>query len=723
MTEDFYLGNEVCWKENYSGKEIDTSAKTQEIYDKMGIPKLLAKVLNKRGFRSQEEIRAFLRPSIKHLHDPMLLPDMQLATDRILDAMNSAEKVIIYGDYDVDGITATSILYLFLKTIIKDVSFYIPDRVDEGYGISAEAVDFLTKNHYDLMITVDCGISAKDRLNQIQYEKERQNKNMDIIITDHHQHDPENTPDALAIINPHLENSEYPFSRLCGAGIAFKLVQALCTRLGYGDKFLEYIDLAALGTVADIVSLTGENRVIAWAGMAKIQRRPNPGIEALIKTSDIKNGKVDSWKLAFLLAPRINAAGRMGDASRGVRLFSSTDATEAEVLAKELNTENYKRQKIQEEIFQNAVAAIEGDHEYYNQKVIVISGDGWHHGVIGIVASMLSERYNKPCFVISVTGEIATCSARSNGELNIYSAMEHCRELLERYGGHEKAGGLTIKTENIELFTCRINEYATDTLPDTPELPCINIDAEIFIEEININAVEAIMTMAPFGEENEAPVFRMNQVPLLQKKRIGASGDHLRLLFGTNQNPVQAIAFRMGELDNFIELQETFDLVFTIGINEFNGNRNVQLNIKAIRQSSDRVQKNKIMLEAAEKVECLDYNEEWLYNGINNKRLKNEDITLTRDELAVLYRHIHKCGSCSLTRTDLFRIADELNRSESRLNYFKLLSGLFVFDELDIIQFTYTDSGEYSLLVPEVIEKASLDSSMLFSFLQSIKHS
>lgn len=716
MTEDFYLGNSTCWEEISSNQE-----NTKTFHEQIGLPPLLSKVLKKRGFNDLEEIKAFLKPSIKRLHNPMLLPDMKKAVDRIIEAKEKGESIIIYGDYDVDGITATSILFLFLKTIINDVSFYIPDRIDEGYGISSEAVDFLVKNSFDLMITVDCGISAKGRLEQIKSGITLQNRNMDVIITDHHQPDPENIPDALAVIDPHLQTSKYPFSKLCGAGIAFKLVQALCEHLDLGNKYFEYVDLAALGTIADIVSLTDENRIITWAGINKIQRRPNLGIEALLRISDPKNNGVDSWKLAFLIAPRINAAGRMGDASRGVKLFSAKDSEEAEVLAKELNQENIKRQKIQEDVFEKAIETIDGDLEYNNQKIIVVTGVDWHHGVIGIVASMLVERYNKPCFVLSVSEEYATGSARGIDGFNIYSGMEYCSGLLERYGGHEKAGGLTIKAENVKRFSEMINEYAKNILPDNVSLPLIKIDAETFIDEISIKSAEAILAMAPFGEENENPVFLMSQVPVVEKKRMGANGEHLKLILGTSQQSVQAVAFRMGEMDNFIELQDKVDLVFTIGINEFRGKRNVQLIIKALRKPSNQIKRNKILLEAAEKVECLDYNEEWLYNGINNKKLKFEDVRLTRDELAVLYKHLKICGNRNLNKTGIFRMADEISRNGVWLNYFKLMSGLFIFDELDIIRFSYTDSGEYCLNVPEVIEKASLDNSMLYSFLQSVE--
>ncbi|MBP7177114.1 MAG: single-stranded-DNA-specific exonuclease RecJ, partial [Thermoclostridium sp.] len=449
MIEDFYLGNKTLWEYEQPETAKETAKNIQE---QLNIPPLLSKVLAKRGFFELEEIQAFLKPSIKNLHNPLLLPDMETATARILDARKAGEKVIIYGDYDVDGITATSIMYQFLQSIGMDVSFYIPDRVEEGYGISEAAVTFLLSNPFDLMITVDCGISAKDRLDQLQEGLFAQNRKMDIIITDHHQLNPDSLPQALAVVNPQLSGNSYPFTKLCGAGIAFKLVQALCIRLNLADRYLEYVDLAALGTVADIVELSGENRIIVWAGLKKIQRRPNVGIQALLKVSEVNGREIDTWLLSFVLAPRINAAGRMGDASRGVHLFSATDPVIAESIASQMHQDNILRQKIQEEILQKAIEVIEADSSFKDDKVIVVHGEAWHHGVIGIVASLLTERYVKPCFVLSVQGDTATGSARSIEGFNIFSAMEHCRELFVNYEVIEQAGGWTLKIGNIKLF-------------------------------------------------------------------------------------------------------------------------------------------------------------------------------------------------------------------------------------------------------------------------------
>lgn len=515
MIEDFYLGNKTLWQ--YEPPDpVEETAKT--IQEQLNMPPLLSKILARRGFFDMQQIQAFLKPAIKNLHDPMLLPDMEVAANRVLAARDAGEKTIIYGDYDVDGITATAILFHFLQSLGMDVSFYIPDRADEGYGISEAAVAFLLETSFDLMITVDCGISAKDRLEQLQTGLSAQGRQMDIIITDHHQPNPDSLPHALAVVDPHLPGSSYPFNRLCGAGIAFKLVQALCNRLNLADRHLDYVDLAALGTVADIVELTDENRIIVWAGLKKIQRRPNLGIQALLKVSEGTGREVDTWLLAFILAPRINAAGRMGDASRGVHLFTAIDPVQAESIARQMQQDNILRQKTQEEILQKSVEAIEADPSCKDGKVIVVCGEGWHHGVIGIVASHLTERYFKPCFVLSIQGDTATGSARSIHGFNIFSAMEYCRELFVKYGGHEQAGGLTMKACDIARFREKVNEYAAFAMPSGPMLPSLQIDAEACLEDLNLVTTEALLAMAPFGEGNESPVFRLSQIAVLQKK-------------------------------------------------------------------------------------------------------------------------------------------------------------------------------------------------------------
>lgn len=715
MFEDFYLGNEAIWDVGEPNPAL-----VKQISEELRVPTILAKVLVTRGITDREDIIKFLKPSVNHLYDPMLLPDMDIAVNRILAARERKEKTVIYGDYDVDGITATSILYLFLMSIGLDVSYYIPDRIDEGYGISEAAVDYLCENSFDLMITVDCGISAKERIDSINQNLSALGRKMDIIITDHHQPDIENLPDVLALINPHLPYSKYPFDRLCGAGIAFKLVQALCKKLGMENEYFNYIDLACLGTVADIVELTDENRVIVNTGLKKIKKAPNPGIQALLNVAEIKNENVDAYKLAFIIAPRINAAGRMGDATRAVKLLTSGDLSLNDELARQLQNDNSLRQRIQTEIFQKAVEIIDNDPSYIKQKVIVVSGDKWHKGVIGIVASMLTEHYYKPCFVMSVSEEEAVCSARSIDGFNIYEGMEYCRDLLVRYGGHEKAGGLTIKKDRIKEFRARINEFADRVLNSTDMIPKLRIDADVLLEEINTDSAGFLMAMAPFGEGNPIPLFRLREVNVLEVTRVGADKNHLKLFLGSEGSYVSAIAFRMGCLEQALCKNSKIDVVFEIGINEYMGRRNVELFVKYIRLPDRFVAANRMLFEWSQKLECLDNNTDWFYNRINNHQVNRADLIISRNELAELYRYIQKTGSRIYTRSQLFEIAHTINNGTVRMNIFKIISGMLILNELNIIRYSYQENGNYKIEIVKVDRKNPLENSRLYSFLQEL---
>jgi len=712
MWEDFYIGSKAFWNTASIEKEA-----VNEISRRLGLPSLLSKVLVKRGLYDTEQIISFLKPAAKNLYDPLLLPDMDKAVSRIIEAKEKKEKVIIYGDYDVDGVTAVSILFGFLCSIGVYVTYYIPDRVDEGYGISETAAEYLSNGGYDLMITVDCGISAKDRIEYICNKLADKNLKMDFIITDHHLPVPGMIPEAAAVINPNLENSSYPFKHLCGAGVAFKIVQAHCKKLDMGDRYFNYVDLAALGTVADIVSLTDENRIIVWAGIEKIKRCPNPGILALMKIAAVND--VDSRKLAFILAPRLNAAGRMGDASRAVRLLTESDTLLIEKLAKDLNNDNITRQKIQEEIYKKALEAIESDSKYSSEKVLVVYGEDWHHGVIGIVASMIADRYYKPCFVLSVSGDIAKGSARSIDGFNIYSAMEYCADLFIKYGGHKQAGGITMKTADINEFRRRVNIYAEST--GLSLIPTIEIDAEAEPHELNIEAAKAITALAPFGEGNEPPVFSMKGMTVINKKRVGENGEHLVLNLYSKGYKFNAVCFGMGELEPCIRLNKAIDLVFTVGIDSFMGKTALRLFVKAVRTTENILNRNKILLKAVEKVECLDYNRDWIYNVINNQMVNRDDIRLSREDLISLYRFLCKSGSGTYTDGQLFYLAEELSRGEIRMNYFKLLAGMHVLDQLGIIGFSCLAGGEYGVRILESTQKASLEDSALYSYLQSLQ--
>lgn len=716
MFEDFFLGNQVIWEVRDS-----EHLNAKNISDKLKLPAILSNVLAKRGLTDVECIKTFLKPSINSLHDPMQLPDMDVAVARIIKAKQNSENVIIYGDYDVDGITATSILYTFFKSIGINVSFYIPDRVDEGYGISNKFVDYLNDNFFDLMITVDCGVSAKDVIDKIYNQLSVKGHKMDIIITDHHQPNAENLPKAIAIINPHLPHTEYPFDKLCGAGVAFKLIQALCCKLEMGNEYLNYIDLACLGTIADIVELTDENRVIVSTGLKKINRSPNLGIKMLLDTAQLKDERIDAYRLAFTVAPRINAAGRMGDASRAVKLFTSQDLLFSEEMAKELFEENNLRQNIQSDIYQKALETVKGDTNYADERVLVVSGDGWHQGVIGIVSSMLVEFFHKPCFVISVSDELATCSARSIEGFSIYEGMEYCKDLLLKYGGHEQAGGFTIHKSNINKFRERINEYAKIVLKDTVLKPKIVVDADIQISGISIDAANYLMAMAPFGAGNPKPLFRVKDVEIIESRAVGFDKTHLKLTLKNGDSQLSAIAFRMANMEQLLNINNRIDLICEVGINEYMGKKNVQLFVKAIRLPEQEVKKNIIMLEMAEKFEYLDNNKECIYNSVNNFQIDYEDINVTRQELGVIYKHLLEAGKCILTTSQLLELTQQLSNRLSSLNCFKVILGFLVLSELGVINFSRTSKGDCEIKLPDKTERTSLSNSKILSFISSLQ--
>lgn len=498
--ESYYFGNGKRWA-------LDDHAFDKELLNIEEIPELLEKLLLQRDIKSQDEMLSFLNPSLDSLHDPFLLEGMDIAVDRIIRALQNNEKILVYGDYDVDGVSATSILVRFFRALNAQIEYYIPDRVDEGYGISEIAVEYISTHDIDLMITVDCGITARFQVEAIYERYTNNGRLIDIIITDHHQWNEQLMPEALAVINPHIPTSNYPFKNLCGAGLALKLVQAVSSRLEKAQSFEEYLDLAAVATIADVVELKGENRIITKYGIEKILKNPCTGVKALLKAAGAQQGPMDSYRVAFTIAPRINAAGRMGDAKCAVNLFTCDNETEADKIALLLNQSNAKRQEVQEEIFKSAVQIIEADAKYQKDKILVVYGRNWHHGVIGIVASKLVDHYHKPAFVISIEDEKAVGSGRSIAGFNLFSAMEEMSDLLVKFGGHEQAGGLTIMAQDLEFFRTRINEYAENKINDEMLIPRMPIHLYVSRKEISLGTAKLISRLEPFGSGNQMPLF------------------------------------------------------------------------------------------------------------------------------------------------------------------------------------------------------------------------
>jgi len=713
--ENYYLGNGRKWK--YINEKNNG-----EIKDK-ATDELINNLLYQRGLLTKEDIEQFLKPDLKYLHDPFLLDGMKEAVERILPAIQKKEKILIYGDYDADGVSATSILIRYFRSFDLPVDYYIPDRVDEGYGISDVAVEFISSSDYDLVITVDCGISARSQVAEIAEKCKKRGKKIDIIITDHHQCKEELIPDALAIINPHLPDSKYPFKNLCGTGVVLKLVHALGICTGNERTFDDYLDIAAIATIADIVELKGENRIIAKFGLEKIRNNPCIGIKALLNTALVNTAQIDSYRVSYSIAPRINAAGRMGDARIAVKLFTTDDESEAEKYAFALNSSNTKRQEIQDTIFNEAVVIIDDDPGYIKEKVIVVYHENWHHGVIGIVASKLVERYNKPVFVFSVENEKAVGSARGIEGFNIFKAMESQSDLLVKYGGHEQAGGLTIIPSNLELFRNRINLYANEIITDEMLIPETIIDIEAKVNDISLNTAKLISQFEPFSCGNKVPVFCYKGAIVKDKKIVG-NGRHLKLSFEIDGKMIEGVYFGKGYLDTGIFLDDVVDIVFTQEVNEFRGVENLQIKLLDMRLTEEALKKNRLLLKAARQVECLDCDESWLYNGIINRIIFFDDIVITRNILAVIYKYISRKGTLCLTSPDMFVHAGILRReTKLNINAYKFLAALLIFDELELMEVILDEKGNYTVRQPDEVRKVNLEDSEILNWINNMLHS
>ena len=712
--ENYYFGNGRNWKyinEISNNKDTDNNSK-----------KFIYNLLFQRGLSTLDEIRSFLKPSLENFHDPFLLDGMQDAVERILLAIRKKEKILIYGDYDADGVSATSILIRYFKTLNLQADFYIPDRVDEGYGISEAAVDFISSSDYDLLITVDCGISARRQVAEIVEKCTNRGKAIDIIITDHHQCNEELIPDALAIINPHLPNNNYPFKNLCGTGVALKLIHALGIRTGNARAFEDYLDIAAIATIADIVDLTGENRIITKFGIEKILKNPCVGIKALLNIAIANKTQVDSYRVSFVIAPRINAAGRMGDASIAVKLFTTDDQSKAIEFAGNLNSSNIKRQEIQDEIFKEAIKIIENDSKYKKEKIIVVYHDKWHHGVIGIVASKLVDRYHKPVFVFSVEAEKAVGSARGIEGFNLFKAMESQSDNLIKYGGHEQAGGLTISALNLELFRKQINLYASSLITDEMLIPQTAIDMELKGNEISLEAAKIISQLEPFGCGNSMPIFCYKGAIIKEKKLIG-NGQHLKLTFDIEGKNIAGVYFGKGYLDIGIFPMDKVDIVFTQEVNDFRGIENLQIKLSDMRLSEETIKRNKLLLKAARQVECLDCDENWLYNGIIDNIILFDDIVVDRDILIIIYKYISRKGDIILTPPDLFIHSGILEKeTKYNINAYKFLLALLIFDELGLMEVKLDDKGNYTINRPDEVRKVNLEDSEIMDWANNMVH-
>jgi single-stranded-DNA-specific exonuclease len=549
----------------------------KRLAQELNVEELVATLLIQRGIETFDQARLFFRPTLEDLHDPYLMKDMDKAVSRIEKAISNQENILVFGDYDVDGTTAVSLVSAYLKSYYPKVATYIPDRYDEGYGISFKGIDFADDNGFSLIIALDCGIKS---INHITYAKER---NIDFIICDHHRPG-DSLPDAVAVLDPKRNDCTYPYDELCGCGIGFKLIQALGQNRNQTiDDLVPYLDLVATAIAADIVPMTGENRILAHFGLQVINTNPRPGIKALIH--QIKKQTLDITDVVFIIAPRINAAGRIKHGNHAVELLSEFDFEQAQEFASEIEIYNSERKDLDKKITIEALNQIIENKEEKCFTTLVFQED-WHKGVIGIVASRLIETYYRPTLVFTKSGDKYAASARSVKGFDIYNALESCSEHLEQFGGHMYAAGLTLVPENYVNFKAAFEKVVQETIPIDLLTPEISIDAEINLSNITPKLLRILKQFEPFGPQNMTPVFLTKKVyDTGYGKAIGQNEEHLKLFVKQSQmeDGMAAIGFGLGNKIETIKKRKPFDVIYSIDENEWNGNLSLQLRVKDIQ--------------------------------------------------------------------------------------------------------------------------------------------
>jgi len=549
----------------------------QHLQDELKIDRVLANLLVQRGIKSFNEAKTFFRPSLDHLHDPFLMKDMDKAVERLNAAIKNNEKILVYGDYDVDGTTSVALAYSFLKETYDAVDYYVPDRYKEGYGISKTGIDYASETGVSLIIALDCGIKA---IKQVNYAKQ---KGIDFIICDHHTAD-ELVPDAAAVLDPKRPGCEYPYKELSGCGVGFKFMQAFSNRNNYPfQKLARYLDLLAVSIAADIVPITGENRVLAHYGLKQLNNSPSAGMKALIDISHAGNKTLNITDCVFKIGPRINAAGRIRSAKEAVALLIEKDKIKADLMAAEIEKANTERKTLDQNIHYEAIGIIGNSDSLKNRKTTVLYNPEWHKGVIGIVASRLIETYYRPTVVLTESNGFANGSARSVKDFDLYAAINSCSHLLENFGGHKYAAGLTLKIENVEAFKDCFEAYAQKHLSEEQEIPVVQADVVIDFEQISDKFYRILKQFAPFGPGNMKPVFLTKQVKNAGKtSAVGRTGTHLKLdMQDSAGNNFGGIGFSMGDYFNLIK-ETPFDVCYTLDENFFRNNVTIQAKVKHI---------------------------------------------------------------------------------------------------------------------------------------------
>lgn len=675
-------------------------------------------ILGARGIDDEKEIENFLKPTKEKLHSPYLLKDMDKTIECLKRCKVDCTPIAIYGDYDVDGVTSTSILYMFLKEQGYQVSYYIPNRQKEGYGLNKEALAHIA-TYAKVVITVDTGIAA---IQEVDYGNEI---GLQMIITDHHECQ-EELPRAYSVINPKRPDSDYPFESLAGVGVTFKLMHALAIELGCEEEIWKYIDIVALGTVADVVPLKEENRVLTYLGFKQMKESKHIGLLALLeKVGHGSEEEITSTLIGYQMGPRINAAGRLGDATIGVELLTTTDAKRAAEIATLLDEENRARQEMENNILEEAFAYIEEHIDLENEKVIVVAGKEWHHGVIGIVASRIMNRYYRPTFVLTLEEGVYSGSARSIEGFNIFDALTSSREVLERFGGHEMAAGLSLKEENLEVFKKQINSYAKEWLTDELLIPKLEIDTSLSLEAVDLAVCEGLMKLEPFGAGNPTPLFAIKAFVQYAQK-IGQD-KHLKVGLQVGRTALAAIGFGMGELADYLTEGEEVIVACEIIKNSWNGRVTPQLRIKDMCSPKSKILQAKFYLALYEKVkepsgieEEKILEEEWKNHFTKDGNLcYNTSCVLDRmipshTDCKELYKYLRLHGG---QKVYLHKVVE--NYALQNMTEYKVLQILDVLQELSLIQ--YELIGDEIVYVLKKTEKTKLENSKRYCSLQHFK--
>ncbi len=559
--------------------------KVDRLSAEVGMDRVLAELLVKRGVETFEEARSFFRPSLDGLHDPFLMKDMDLAVERLHRAISGGEKILVYGDYDVDGTTAVALVYSYIRRFTDKVDFYIPDRYEEGYGVSSQGIDWAASGDFKLIITLDCGIKAKDK---VDYAR---SKGIDVIICDHHL--PEDSlPAAVAVLNPKREDCNYPFDDLSGCGVGFKLVQAYSQVYGIEfETLVPLLDLLVVSIASDLVSMVGENRILAYFGLKQLNTDPCKGLLSLIKLSNIDPGHISVDDIVFKIGPRINAAGRIESGRLAVELLTSTDIDSAMKVGEKINENNNERKSIDREITSEALEMVQSGKALAQGNVTIVYNPNWNKGVLGIVASRLVEAYYRPTVVLTKSNGFVTGSARSITGFDLYEAIESCSDLLENFGGHVYAAGMTLKEENIEEFARRLGAFVDSRITDEMLTSVINVDAKLDFTRITPKFFRILKQFHPFGPGNHNPIFLTENVyDAGTGRKVGAGGVHMKLDLIQETQPyhqIPSIAFNMATHYDYIREGNPFDVCYSIVENYYRGNSSLQLRIKDLKERED----------------------------------------------------------------------------------------------------------------------------------------